>query len=211
MKILRPLLPQSQTANVLLDWDLKYSADSEGAWRFEQFYAQLYREVFGKGGLGEQVVDVLRTETGAFIDFYHNFDRVLLSEASAWFGTRTREEIFRTAGAAALKSPPKTWGETHQFMMTNIFFNGRLPRFLGFDRGPYVAIGSRATIHQAQLYRSHGRETSFLPSYRFIADLGEDHIHTTLAGSPSDRRFSRWYASNLTDWLQGRYKTLATV
>lgn len=195
----------------MLDWDLKYSADSEGAWRFEQFYAELYREVFGKGGLGEQVVDVLRTETGAFIDFYHNFDRVLLSEASAWFGTRTREEIFRTAGAAALKSPPKTWGETHQFMMTNIFFNGRLPRFLGFDRGPYVAIGSRATIHQAQLYRSHGRETSFLPSYRFIADLGEDHIHTTLAGSPSDRRFSRWYASNLTDWLQGRYKTLATV
>jgi hypothetical protein len=40
------------------------------------------------------------------------------------------------------------------------------------------------------------------------ADLGEDVLHTNLCGGPSDRRFSRWYCSELDDWLKGRFKTL---
>lgn len=209
MRILRPLLPSSSQGDILRNWDLRYTADSEGAWLFERCYEEICREVFGEGGLGVAAVDALRRETGAFIDFYHNFDRVLLGEDSAWFGGRSRSEVFRLAGARALQSPPKKWGEIQQFQMTNLFFNGRLPRLLGFDRGPFTAMGGRATIHQAQLYQSRGRRTSFLPSFRFVTDLASDEIHTTLAGGPSDRRFSRYYASDVVNWLQGRYKTLS--
>jgi penicillin amidase len=208
MNILRPQLPPSQAGDTLRNWDLRYDADSEGAWLFEQFYEELNREVFGNGGLGPKVVDTLRRDTGVFIDFYHNFDVVLLSENSGWFGGRSREEIFRQVAARILRGPSRKWGTSQRFMMTNIFFNGKLPRILGFDRGPFIAMGNRATIHQAQLYSSHGRRSSFLPSFRFVTDVATDEMHTTLAGSPSDRRFSRWYANRLADWLQGRFKTL---
>jgi penicillin amidase len=120
-----------------------------------------------------------------------------------------RAEIFRQAAAVALARPPKRWGEVRRFLMTNLFFNGRLPRWLGFDRGPCVAIGGRATIHQAQLYTSSGRCTSFLPGYRIVSDLATDESFSNLAGGPSDRRFSRWYCSDLKNWLVGKYKRLA--
>jgi len=209
MEILRPLLSQSPTAEILKSWDLKYTADSEGAYLFEEFYQELYREVFGRGGCGERAVDQLQRETGAFVDFYQNFDRVLLAETSAWFGGKSRAEVFRQAAAVALTRPSKRWGEVRRFTMTNIFFNGRLPRWLGFDRGPFVAIGGRATIHQAQLYTSSGRCTSFLPSIRIVSDLATDESFSNIAGGPSDRRFSRWYCSDLKNWLAGKYKRLA--
>lgn len=208
MSILKPLLPRSLAADTLLNWDLSYTADSCGATLFEEFYSELFREVFGKGGLGPNVVEALRQETGTFIDFYYNFDRILLCEKSAWFSGRTREEIFRRAVTVALSQPARPWGEAQRFMMTNIFFNGRAPAFLGFDRGPFTAMGNRATIHQAQLYTSGGRRTSFLPSFRIVCDLSRDEARTNLAGGPSDRRFSKWYASDVKNWLTGKYKTL---
>ena len=41
----------------------KYSADSEGAYLFDRFYRELYREVFGKNGFG--------TEASEYIDKTH--------------------------------------------------------------------------------------------------------------------------------------------
>jgi penicillin G amidase len=93
-------------------------------------------------------------------------------------------------------------------MLENIFFGGKLPRFLGFDRGPITLIGDLATPHQGQIYESAGRKTTFAPSYRMVTDLATDEIHTNLAGGPSDRRFSKWYCSDLDNWINGRYKTL---
>ena len=90
----------------------------------------------------------LATETGTFIDFYHCFDHVMLSEKSAWFGARTREELYCKALATALGGPVKRWGEVQQLKLTNILFGGKLPAFLGFDRGPIAIRGGRATVHQ---------------------------------------------------------------
>ena len=39
-----------------------------------------------------------------------------------------------------------------------------------------------------------------------LAELAKDE--SVLIGGPSDRRFSRWYDSDTTNWLLGRYKTL---
>ena len=41
-----------------------------------------------------------------------------------------------------------------------------------------------------------------------ICDMATDEIHTNLAGGPSDRRFSKWFASDLRNWYEGNYKVL---
>jgi len=206
MAILRPLLPQTPQGDILRNWDLCYTADSEGAYLFEQFYRALYQAVFGQNGIGEVVLRYLSDETGTFIDFYQNFDRVLLAEESVWFNGRSREEIYRETADTALAVPPQPWRNVQQFTMVHILFGGKLPRVLGFDRGPVTAIGNRATIHQGQIYRSAGRDTTFLPSFRIVTDLAQAEGFSNLAGGPSDRRFSKWYCSDLESWQNGHYK-----
>jgi penicillin amidase len=74
--------------------------------------------------------------------------------------------------------------------------------------GPIPIRGGRATPHQGQVYKSAGRQTSFAPSLRVMADMGEDVLYTSIAGGPSDRRFSKLYTSELKRWQQGEYKQL---
>ncbi len=95
--------------------------------------------------------------------------------------------------------------------MSHILFGDKLPRFLGFDKGPITMIGGRATPHQGQIYRSGGRTTTFCASFRMVADLSEDTLHTNMAGGPSDRRFSKWYVSDMSNWLTGKYKSVSAV
>ncbi len=206
MAILRPLLPKTPQGQLLRDWDLCYDAESQGAFLFEVFYRELYREVFGRHGVGEAALDFLYDESGAFIDFYQNFDRVLLSENSSWFGGMSREEMYAKAAEKALKTEPQAWKTRQQLTLSHILFGGVFPRFLGFDRGPITGVGGRGTINQGQIYRSAGRTTSFFPSLRMVNDLGEEKIHSNLAGGPSDNRFSKWYVSDLENWAHYRYK-----
>lgn len=208
MKILFPLLPDTPQGKLLAQWDFNYDAGSVGAFLFETFYKALCLDVFGKKGIGEPAAGYLWAETGTFADFYANFDRVLLSETSAWFGEETRDELFKRIAAEALTVEPKPWGDAQHFTMSHILFGGKLPAFLGFDRGPVVGIGGRATIHQGQIYRSDGRVTTFMPSYRFVTGLEEEKYYSNLAGGPSDRRFSKWYYSDMKNWLSGKYKTI---
>jgi penicillin G amidase len=85
-------------------------------------------------------------------------------------------------------------------------FAGRLPKLLGFDYGPIEIIGNRATIPQGQIFQTlGGRQGTFSPTFKFVTDFAEECIHSTMAGGPSDRRFSPWYASGVEDWLAGRY------
>jgi penicillin amidase len=61
-------------------------------------------------------------------------------------------------------------------------------------------------VCQGQVYTSGGRLSSFAPSYRLVTDLNERRIFSVLAGGHSDRRFSRWYVSDLERWQSGRLK-----
>ena len=211
MNVLRPLLPDTPQGRLLADWDLRYTLDSRGAFLFEAFYGRLLREVFGRGGLGTAAIDHLAVRSGIFVAYHFNFDRVLLAERSAWFGGRSRDEIYRSVAAEALRIEPRPWGHGHGYMLRHLLFGGKLPALLGFDRGPVCMAGGRATIHQVQAVRSVHRTTTVVPSFRMVADLAADEIHTTLAGGPSDRRFSRWYCSDLADWVAGRYKIISAA
>jgi penicillin amidase len=101
---------------------------------------------------------------------------------------------------------PEPWGERNRISLTNIFFGGKLPSFLGFDPGPIPIRGGRATPHQGQIYRAGDRLTSFTPSLRLVADMSTDVLHTAMCGGPSDRRFSKWYKSGVRGWLAGELK-----
>jgi len=209
MKILRPLIPDTKQGKILKNWGFEYGENSKGAFIFDRFYKALYREVFGKNGFGPKAFDHIDKHSGIFNDFYINFDQILLCEKSLWFGKHTRENLYITAVETALESEPEKWGNTRKVMMNNILFNGKLPKFLGFDRGPITLIGSLATPNQGQIFESAGRQTTFAPSFRMVIDLAKDEIYTNMAGGPSDRRFSKWYCSDLENWLSGKYKTLS--
>ncbi len=208
MKILNPLLPKTSQGEILKNWDYKYNQDSEAAYLFEEFYKALYKEVFGKEGMGENVIDYMASETGVFIDFYQNFDKILLSKGSIWFNGITQEELFKKVAETSLKISPKRWGDTRKVIFKNILFDEKLPKILGFDKGPFSLKGGRATIHQGQIYKSANRLTTFSPSFRTVTDFEKNETYTTIAGGPSDRRFSKWYSSGLEDWYNGNYKTI---
>ena len=205
LEVLAPLLRTGPIADALRDWDCQYDLQSIGATAFELFYTELLVEMFGPA-CGVPVIDHLRDATGTFIDFYQNFDRVLVAESSPWLGERTRDEVWSAALASVADRVPEPWGKRNHLTLTNMFFGGKLPRFLGFDRGPIPIRGGRATPHQGQIYRAGERLTSFTPSLRLVADMSAPVLHTALCGGPSDRRFSRWYTSGVDGWLAGRLK-----
>ena len=212
MAVLQPLLPETFAGRILAGWDFCYERESRGATLFETVYHAIIREVFGKGLLGEEVWEGLVSSTAIVADYYHLFDDALLGDDPSWFGKEGRSELFKRVLEEVLTEVDleaiSPWGRRQQIMMKNIFFDGRLPRWVGFDHGPIELPGNRATVVQGGLFNSHNRQTTFTPSWRFITDLGEDWALTALAGGPSGRRFTRWYKTDIKRWLSGKYKTL---
>ncbi len=140
MAIIRPLLPEFASAHpealrLLQEWDFNYTSESKAAFVFEQIYRALICQVFGECecSFGAPVLERILNETCLFFDFYGNFDRVLLAEKSAWFGKQSRANIYRTAMAKALATPPQPYGSTRKVRMRHLLFGGKFPLFLGFD------------------------------------------------------------------------------
>ena len=205
MEIIQPLLPSTKNGDILKNWDLKYDAASLGATLFERIYLELLKLVFGENGMGVDIIAHMITDTSMFAMLHGNFDQVLLKETSAWFGDRSREQIYQTAIDRGLKEPAVPYGQTRKIYIPNIFFAGQLPKIFGFDYGPYEHIGSRATVAQSQMFKAMGHPATFVAVYRMIADLDRDELHTNNAGGPSDRRFSKYYTMGIDDWINAKY------
>lgn len=205
MEIIKPLLPDTDKGKLLREWDLHYDIDSKGAFLFEMIYRGLLHEVFGSV-IGKGITDFLQNETGIFIDFYQNFDQILLAKNSIWFKGKQRNEIYKKVIDVALKGEVKAWGEINNIRLDHILLGGKLPKFMGFDKGPFPLPGGRATIHQGQVYKSAGRTTSFAPSFRLVTDMSEYKLYTNYVGGVSDRRFSGLYSNDFSNWMNGIYK-----
>jgi penicillin amidase len=175
MEHLRPLLPPGENGDLLRAWEATYPPESRAATLFERWYRALILDVVG-GVAGADVARFLLDETGIVADFYANLDAILLSERSAWFGGRTREQVYEQVALRALATPARPWGERQRVTMRHLLFGGRLPARLGFDRGPFALPGSRGTPRQGTVYRSGGRETSFAPSLRILYVLSYDVV-----------------------------------
>jgi len=207
MALIRPLLPDMPNGRILRDWDLRYETDSVGATLFENVYEALVRLVFGEMGLGVDAIAYTLTETPLFAMTHGNFDAILLSETSAWFDGKPREELYQEAIRRGLDGQAVRHGEKRKIYINNLFFGGKLPRFLGFDH-PLEHIGSRATIPQAQLYRSAGRDNSFAATFRMICDFSTLEMHANLSGGASGGRFSPYYKAGLMEWEKGVYQVI---
>jgi len=215
MAIWRPLLPDTFAGRLLAQWDLRYDAASRGATLFETVYHELLARVCGDRLFGREVWRRLVDETAIVADYYHLFDAILLGDDRRWWGAKGRSAVLTEVFDELLRDVDPfavmPWGRRRRVTMVNIFFDGRLPSFLGWDYGPIELEGCRATIVQGGLFTAHGRITTFAPSWRYIADLASDSVSTALAGGPSGRRFSRWYTTDIERWLKGGYKRIDVV
>lgn len=206
-------LPDLPAVRLLRAWDRRYDAASKGAVVFERLYAALCEGLFAHRLFGAEAWVALRDASLVHPFYFHLFDDVLVrEEGEEWFGAEGKDAfVARVARAALGGLDPEAvpaWGETRRVVLRHLLLGGKLPPALGFDRGPFPVVGGRATVVQGQLLRLAGRESAFCPSWRFVTDLGSDAAETALAGGPSDRRFSRWYATDLPRWLAFERKTL---
>ncbi len=210
MNELSPLLANDEVSETLKSWDYCYDKNSKGATVFEEFYHNLLEEVFTDDFFPTSPWKYIEKKSSILVDFYYFFDKVIIENNPLWFAKKSKMDCFKNALARTqklfLETRIQTWGEKRKVKMTNILFDGKLPNFLGFDYGPISIEGSRATIVQGALYESHGRISTFCPSMRFITDLAERKSYTVLAGGVSDRRFSKFYTSEIQDWLNFKYK-----
>ncbi len=213
LSALEPYLPDLPAVRELRAWDRRYDAASKGAVLFERLYAALCEELFGAGLLGRDAWRALRDTTLVHAFFFRLFDDLLArEEGEEWFGAEGKaafvSRVARRALAGADPSALLPWGASRRVFLRHLLFGGKLPPVFGFDRGPFEVVGGRATVAQGQLLSLAGRERTICPSWRFVTDLATDVAETALPGGPSDRRFSRWYATDLARWLAFDRKTL---
>jgi penicillin amidase len=206
-------LPDLPAVRVLRAWDRRYDAASRGAVVFERLYSALCEELFGDRLFGAEAWHALRDASLVHPFYFRLFDDVLVREdGAAWFGEEGKDAFVARVARAALEGVDaaslQAWGETRRLFLRHLLLGGKLPPALGFDRGPFPLVGGRATVVQGQLLHLAGRESAFCPSWRFVTDLATAAAETALAGGPSDRRFSRWYATDVARWLAFERKTL---
>jgi penicillin amidase len=212
LKDLSPYLGDDCVSEELKSWDKCYDRESTGALVFEYYYHELLKEVFQKDFTGTEAWEYIAGKSSILVDFYFFFDQILLGdENSIWFKDKLKSDCIKSAlehTKEKFKSHRPKWKEEKSTPMKNILFDGKLPNFLGFDYGPIVIEGCRATIVQGALYEAHGRISTFCPSMRFVTDLGERKSYTVLAGGVSDRRFSNLYTNEVEMWLNFEYKEI---
>ena len=148
LDVLLPLIDETSHDSIektaLQEWGLQYDLESRGAVLFEDFYSALRQQVFGASGFGEQVLEHLAQQTGIFIDFYQNFDRVLLNPQSTWYDENDRDQAFVAAFKAAQeKYTGARWKDVNALPFVNQLFQGKLPKFFGFDTPLIPLAGGR--------------------------------------------------------------------
>ena len=221
LDILAPTLADraDNASRLLRDWDLKASRDSLGCTVFHRIHRNLHYELFGKA-FGRDAWRYIMDETPIFADFSSHFDRVLLSDDALLFGgDRTvRNKEFGIVAARTLDQLAQSgdeipcWGSEKNFTMTNVFFSGQLPPWLGFDsEAPVLMEGASCTVVQGALVRTHGRDVNWGQSWRFVTDLATRVAHTSMPGGPSGRRWSPLYQTNTPNWIARNYSTVALV
>ena len=156
MKIIGPLLPDTDNGRILKAWDLRYHADSTGAMLFESVYRAIIDVVFGDHGFGRDVVDYIFSETSLFNDYYANLDRILEKQSSAWFDGQAREKLFKQAIDTGLGVEPVSYEKTRSITLAHLLFGGQLPKFLGFDCGPLTLPDAGPPLPRARYSKMPG-------------------------------------------------------
>lgn len=215
LAVLLPYLPDGPVRQRLAGWDCGYGPESLEATLFTRFYRNVLLEIFGQdprlhGGIGWRRILYLCSRAGFSMMVVTCIDRLLKKEESLWWAGRDKGELIRAAAEKLLAEPDQPWSKTNAFKFTNRFYEGQfVGRALGIQTNELPMRGCHATPFQGHLLRAAKRETTFAPSYHFVADLGANEAWTNLPGGPKESWFSRWYKSDIARWLDGTYKRLA--
>lgn len=205
-------LPESELKNRLAAWDCQYAPESRGAALFQTLYRHVAVEIFGndESGLGRLRMTALASRIAFSQMVATAVDRTLLKRESSWWRDRDKGEMIRAAAERAAKEPNRTWGEINYFQFIDRYFGGfSVAQLLGTRSPRYGMPGCFATVFQGYVLLSTRRESTFAPSYHFVADLGTDEARTNLPGGPSENLFSQLYKNDAERWLTGEYKRLA--
>lgn len=197
----------------LENWDRRYTADSTEAVLFTHFYRHVLLEILGhEEAIGRRRMLYLSTRMGFSPLVLTAADRVLPKVTSSWWRQRDKAEMIRAAAERALQEPEQAWGDLNHFHFVNRFLgSGVTGRLLGMQSARTPMPGCHATPFQGHLLRTATRESTFAPSYHFVADLSTDEAWTNLPGGPSESAFSKWYQSDVARWSAGEYKRLAPL
>jgi len=201
---------KNENVKTLLNWDYSYGTESKEATLFEEFYRVLIRKFFSNNLFGKSEIVYALDETSFMADFYGLFDRLFLAKITEedqklWFGEISREQYIQQA-IEAIKPSNKTWSEVNKIDMNYILFDGKLPSWLKFDLRNVPVAGNRATIVQGQVFKAHGRQTSFCPSWKMITNMKSSEIYTVLPGGLNDRPWSKYFRSDISNWLNFKYR-----
>lgn len=205
MDVLAPLLAGDARFDAVRRWSGSYDDARSAAW-FEAFYGAAVQAVL-TWACGAEGARYVVDETDIVANYFWIVDDVLLGPSAEWAGAEGRDAALRRLALEALAVAPRD-PQPARMMMRHLLLGARLPRWAGFDHGPVRLRGGRATVHQTQLVRVGGRDVAVGPSYRLVTDLARDVVWTALPGGPSDRRFSRWYASGVRGWVEGTLKAV---
>jgi penicillin amidase len=177
---------------------------------FYRLYRNVLLEIFGhEQGIGWRRMLYLCTRIGFSTMVLTCIDRLLAQDDSLWWQNRDKGELIRRAAANAGTEKDQPWAVTNGFHFTNRYLESRLVgRAFGFRSREMPMPGNHATIFQGHLLRSARRETTFAPSYHFVADLGQGEAWTNLPGGPSESPVSGYYKNDLVRWRKGQYKRL---
>lgn len=214
LNVFLPCLDPGTVRDRLAAWDCGYGPESREATLFTRLYRNVLVKIFGqntrrRGGLGWRRMVYLSTRAGYSMMVVTCLDRLLQRDDSLWWRDRDKRELIRQAGEKLALAPDEPWAVTNAFRFTNRFFESQfVGRALGFHTGELPMRGCHATPFQGHLLRVATRETTFAPSYHFVADLAQPEAYTNLPGGPSESWLSRWYKSDIARWLDGTYKPL---
>ena len=205
-------------ASWLSTWDCSFTSDSAQATLAYRVLHALLKAQFGPV-FGPDAWENLVTETPLYADFGHLFNPHIEqadSDALGVFGGDGQAKAAALTSALASALEPyatdaqvqaiPTWGEDQSFQQLNVFFNGKLPTWLGFDSDPLPLRGSHGVIVQGALTTIKGRKSNWSQSWLCVTDLGTPWMWSLLPGGPSGRRFSTLYNVGVQDWLDYQYK-----
>lgn len=205
-----PHLPEGLLKDRLANWDLRYAPESIEPTLFAGLYRNVLLEIFGhERGIGWRRMLYLCTRFGFSTMVLTAIDRLLVKPNSLWWANRDKGDLIRRAADRLAREKQQPWSKTNAFRFTNRFFNNRVGRVLGFNTGELPMPGCHATPFQGHLLRTATRESTFAPSYHFVADMSSTEAWSNLPGGPTESRFSPWYKTDINRWRTGQYKRLA--
>lgn len=194
----------------LRNFDFCYETNSIQANQFEYFYQALITDFLSDHFYTQEASNYLLNETCIIADFYSLFDRLFLEdlnddEIAIWFSKKSQADYIKEA-LSKIPDTLESWGQRNIIDFNFILTDGKLPAFITKDRRNVSIKGNRSTISQGSVYKSKGRKTSFLPSWRMIHDSRTNIFFSCLPGGLNDAIFSKYYQSDLDNWIEGAYR-----